>query len=211
MFKFDPDAKKFFGAFLVFSVFSALPGFKVGYVLTAFFLLLAFFSLYFFRDPERVFLGDDSIIVAPADGEVVIAGEYENPKIGRMNRIAIFMNILDVHVNRLPCDGVVEKLEYIEGGYKHAVLETAFTQNERMKIFLKTANGTVQVHQIAGMVARRIVCRLEEGQTLERGDRIGVIRFGSRLEVLLPAGKTEILISKGEKTRCGTTPIARWT
>lgn len=210
MFKFDPDAKKFFNVFLVLAVFAALPGFVVGYVLTVVFFLMAIFSLFFFRDPGRDFLGDVSMITSPADGEVVVVGRYDDPDYGEMNRIAIFMSIWDVHVNRIPCDGKVERLEYIEGGYKHAGSNAAFEENERMKIYLKTDRGVVQVHQIAGMVARRVVCRLEEGQKLERGDKIGVIRFGSRLEVLIPADETEIIVEKGEKVRCGTTPIAKW-
>lgn len=210
MFKFDPEAKRFLGVFLVLAVFGFLSGLIVGYVLTGVFFFLAIFSLYFLRDPERHFLGDESFIIAPADGVIVFAKEYDDPEHGKVNRIGIFMNIFDVHVNRAPCDGEVSKLEYIEGGYGHAGSGEAFAKNERMKIFLDTPNGPVQVHQIAGMVARRVICRLEKGQELKRGDKIGVIRFGSRVEVLLPADRTEITIKEGERVRCGVSPLAKW-
>ena len=196
--------------FLILAVFGFLSGLIVGYVLTGVFLFLAIFSLYFLRDPERHFLGDESFIISPADGIVVFAGEYDDLEHGKFNRIGIFMNIFDVHVNRAPCGGEVSELDYIEGGYGHAGTGEAFAKNERMKIFLDTPRGPVQVHQIAGMVARRVICRLEVGQKLERGEKIGVIRFGSRLEVLLPANETEIIIEKGEKVRCGVTPLAKW-
>lgn len=210
MFKFDPEAKRFFIIFLILAVFAVLPGMKVGYVLSVVFVFLSFFSLYFLRDPERIFLGDESFIISPADGEVIIAGVYEDTEGRKYNRIAIFMNILDVHVNRAPCKGVVAKLEYIEGGYKHAGSGAAFADNERMKIYIETTRGMVQVHQIAGMVARRVVCRLEKGQNLERGDKIGVIRFGSRVEILLHESETEIIAKKGDKVRCGVSPVAKW-
>jgi len=210
MLKFDPEAKRFFSIFLILAIFAILPGMKVGYFISGVFVFLAGFSLYFLRDPERVFLGDGSFVISPADGEVIIAENYEDDEGQKYNRIAIFMNILDVHINRAPCKGEVSKLDYIKGGYKHAGSGAAFADNERMKIYLNTPRGIVQVHQIAGMVARRVVCRLEKGQNLERGDKIGVIRFGSRVELLLPASETEILAKKGDKVKCGVSPVAKW-
>lgn len=210
MFKFDPETKRFFGVFLVLALFAALPGMLIGYILSGMFFILALFSLYFFRDPKRKPHGDESVIVSPADGKVVFIGEHDDPAFGRFKRIGIFMNIFNVHVNRTPCSGVVELLEYVEGGYFHAANEKAFATNERQKIFMCTDYGVVQIHQIAGMIARRVVCRVKEGQKLERGERIGIIRFGSRVELLLPYDTAEITTEIGERVRCGASPVAKW-
>ncbi len=209
--KFDPELKRFVGMFLVLALFAALPGMIAGYFLSGVFVIMAAFSLYFFRDPDRFPPEDSDVLVSPADGEIVFVGEFDDPAFGECLRIGIFMNIFDVHVNRAPCDGVVELIEHVDGGYKHAGTKEAFAQNERQKIFFDTPKGPVQVHQIAGMVARRVICRVQEKQKLTRGERIGIIRFGSRVELLTPRNKTESLVAIGDKVKCGESAIARWT
>jgi len=208
--KFDPETKKFVAAFIIMAVFSAMTRFTAGYILAGVFVILALFSLYFFRDPDRNTPEDESLLVSPADGKVVFVGKYDDPAFGKSLRIGIFMSIFDIHINRSPCSGVVELLEYVEGGFGYAGNPNAFGKNERQVIFITNEHCPIIVHQIAGMVARRIVCRVSEGQNLERGERIGIIRFGSRVETIAPFDKVETLVKVGDRVKCGTTPIARW-
>jgi phosphatidylserine decarboxylase len=208
--KVDVEARKFVFAFLTVALFCGLTQSVIGFALIPVFIFLAGFSLYFFRDPERFPPPDEGLIISPADGVIAFTGEYEHPEFGRMARISVFMNVHNVHINRSPVDGVVKRSEYIEGGFKHAGRADALAVNERQIVTIETEKGPVIVTQIAGMVARRIVSRIKEGQKLERGERIGLIRFGSRVEVFLPIDKIAIIAQKGEKVRCGETPIARW-
>jgi len=207
--KFDPEAKRFLYVFLILALFSAMTTSTVGYILCGFFFFMAIFSLYFFRDPERKIPDDPRAIVAPADGIIVTLSTAEMPDLGRCHRIGIFMNIHDVHVNRSPIEATVKALDYREGDFKHAGTEQAFESNERMIIDLESDDLSIRVVQIAGMVARRIVCRLKADQKLSRGERIGVIRFGSRVEVFIPEDKAEISSKKGDRVVCGESVIAK--
>ncbi|MCK5832914.1 phosphatidylserine decarboxylase family protein [bacterium] len=207
--KLDPEGKKYIYVFLVIAVFCAMTQSIVGYVFCGVSVFLSIFSIYFFRDPDRKPPDDINAILSPADGLVATASEYQHPTLGKCNRIGIFMNIFDVHVNRSPIDAKVTGLEYKEGTFKHAGTEGAFENNEQMIIDLEGDGINIQVIQIAGMVARRVICRLEKGQGVKRAERIGLIRFGSRLEVFLPFDKTIISVKKGDRVVCGESSIAR--
>ncbi len=168
---------------------------------------------YFFRDPWRVTPLRDGLVIAPADGRVVSLGPAAPPaELGLgdapMQRIGIFLNVLDVHVNRMPMGGRVVKRAYHAGKFLNASLDKASAENERMAIRLETREGAdIAVVQIAGLVARRIVCSVEEGQEVVAGQRFGLIRFGSRTDVYLPAGWAALALV-GQRVVGGETVIA---
>ena len=174
-------------------------------------LLLIFFVLYFFRDPERAVPVDEAIIVSAADGRVVSVEEYEEPDfhLGPMIRIAVFLSVFDVHVNRSPVAGVVKSSIYKAGQFLDARHPDSSTRNECRSWWLETQGGPVAVRQIAGLIARRIVAWSEEGSALARGQRLGMIRFGSRTEVFLPR-ECAVLVKPGDRVAGASTPIARW-
>jgi phosphatidylserine decarboxylase len=156
-------------------------------------VLATAWCIYFFRDPWRVTPQRAGLVVSPADGTIILVDEAPPPpELGLgsapMQRIAIFMSVFDVHVNRAPMAGRVARRAYTEGKFVNASLDKASVDNERMAIRLSTADGDIGVTQIAGLVARRIVCVLREGQEIIAGQHIGLIRFGSRAEVYLPRG-----------------------
>jgi phosphatidylserine decarboxylase len=167
---------------------------------------------YFFRDPWRVSPQREGLVLAPADGLIVALDETMPPpelSLGDqpMRRIAIFMSMLDVHINRAPMAGRVAKLAYTEGKFLNASLDKASLDNERMAIKLATADGEIGVMQIAGLVARRIVSTLREEQTIIAGQQVGLIRFGSRAEVYLPRGWA-VLAMIGQRAIGGETVLA---
>jgi phosphatidylserine decarboxylase len=172
---------------------------------------LYIFVLYFFRDPERVVPADETIIVSAADGLVVGVEEYDEPDfhLGPMIRIAVFLSVFDVHVNRAPVDGVVKSTVYKAGQFLDVRHPDCSTRNECRSWWLETAHGPVAVRQIAGLIARRIVAWSGEGSVLTRGQRFGMIRFGSRTEVFLPIGCIP-LVKPGDRVSGASTPIARW-
>lgn len=177
-------------------------------------LLIGFlflFVLYFFRDPERAVPADESIIVSAADGLVVSVEEMEEPDfhLGPMIRIAVFLSVFDVHINRTPVAGTVKSTIYKAGQFLDVRHPDSSTRNECRSWWLETAGGPVAVRQIAGLVARRIVAWAGEGSALERGQRFGMIRFGSRTEVFLPLECT-VLVKPGDRVAGAATPIARW-
>ena len=173
--------------------------------------LLTVFVVYFFRDPERAVPADPSLIVSAADGLVVSVEEMEEPDfhLGRMIRIAVFLSVFDVHVNRSPVDATVKSTVYRTGKFLDVRHADASTHNECRGWWLETARGPIAVRQIAGLIARRIVAWAGEGSSLARGQRLGMIRFGSRTEVFLPLG-SEILVKPGDRVAGAATPIARW-
>jgi phosphatidylserine decarboxylase len=179
------------------------------YVWAAGFTALAGFLTYFFRDPERQVPTGPDLVVSPADGRVVIAGPSDgrwSPP-GDWKQITIFLSPMDVHMNRTPVDGRVTRIEYREGKFLPAYKEDA-GQNELNEIWLDHHGQTVVVRQIVGILARRIVCRVAEGQSLMRGERIGLMKFGSRMDVFLPS-HAEILIEVGQHVVAGETVLAR--
>jgi phosphatidylserine decarboxylase len=176
-------------------------------------LLLTVWVYYFFRDPERVIIGDDNYLVSPADGEVIKVEEANGPKeVGlenkKLKKISIFMNVFDCHVNRVPCSGTVEEILYKPGKFLNASFDKASEDNERNYYKLKDQSGNdIIVVQIAGLIARRIVCETNNGQELNQGDRIGMIRFGSRADVYYE--NYEPLVKVGQKTISGETLLAK--
>jgi len=168
---------------------------------------------YFFRDPDRVIIGDDNYLVSPADGEILKVEEVDGPKeLGlenkKFNKISVFMNVFDCHVNRTPCAGKIEEILYKPGKFFNASLDKASEDNERNYFKIKDSNGNyVIVVQIAGLVARRIVCESNKDQELKQGDRIGMIRFGSRADVYYE--NYQPLVRVGQKAISGETLLAK--
>lgn len=173
-----------------------------------FFLVLTGFIVFFFRNPQRTGSTDERAVLAPADGVVVYLGDAFEEHLGQeMCKVSIFMSVFNVHVNRAPLTGRVVDTFYVSGKFLDVRHERATFENERLGIILETARGVkIVVVQVAGLIARRIVCYARKGDTLNRGRRYGLIRFGSRLDVYLPKG-TEIRVAMGEKTRCGETVL----
>ncbi len=177
--------------------------------ITVLFLFLTLFVVWFFRNPERIASEAPLQLVSPADGKVIWIDEVaseEHPD-RTLLKISIFMNIFDVHVNRLPFSGEVRSIRYKPGRFLSADLDKASALNERNTVLIRTEDGReIRVVQIAGLIARRIVCRLKEGMKVTKGERFGLIRFGSRVELFLPLG-TMVRVKKGDKVRAGETPI----
>lgn len=176
-------------------------------VLTLFCLVLTLFICFFFRDPDRVTPRDPHAIVSPADGTVITIGEVEKTPFDdqKMLKISIFMSIFNVHVNRIPFDGKVETIKYHPGAFFSANLDKASKENEHNAIKIRTKDDrNFWVVQIAGLIARRIICKLSKGDTVKKGNRFGLICFGSRLDVYLPTN-VSIEVSKGNKVRAGET------
>lgn len=177
-------------------------------------LLLTVFCIYFFRDPERVVPEGDDLVISPADGTVATVGPAKPPKEleglkGDYTRISIFLSVFDVHVNRIPVSGDVTALRYISGEFLDAADDRASEQNERQLIAVKTPQKkTVVLAQVAGLVARRILCDLEPDQAVEAGERFGLIRFGSRTDLYLPKGYT-VLVKPGQTMIGGETVLAK--
>ena len=200
--------------FIVILAFIALffgwfwqPVFWIGLILTA-------WCVYFFRDPARVTPLDADIVVSPADGRVSAVAIGVAPKelgLGEQSRrrVSIFMSVFDCHVNRAPLSGTVKGIVYTPGKFLNAELDKASEGNERNGVVLDTAHGPVGVVQIAGLVARRISCFVAEGEALSAGQRIGLIRFGSRLDVYLPLA-VNVLVAEGQRAVAGETVIARF-
>ena len=177
------------------------------------FTLITIWVYYFFRDPERVIIRDDSYLVSPADGEVIKVEEVDGPKeLGLENKkfkkISIFMNVFDCHVNRTPCSGVVEDILYKPGKFLNASLDKASEENERnyFKIKDNKTENPIVVVQIAGLIARRIVTQVEKAQRVSQGQRLGMIRFGSRVDIYFSQRKT--MVKVGQSVIAGESLIA---
>ena len=173
------------------------------------FAVLGAFFAYFFRDPERTIPGGEGLVVSPADGRVMIAGPSDgrwSPP-GEWLQITIFLSPVDVHINRTPVAGRVTRIEYRPGTFLPAYKEDA-CENELNEIWLDHDGRTIVVRQVVGVVARRIVCRIAEGQTLARGERIGLMKFGSRMDVFLPTD-ADVLVKVGQQVVAGETVLAR--
>ncbi len=173
------------------------------------FLFLAAFVLYFFRDPERVAPADPAAVVSPADGRVVeVIEEPLGSRPGR--RVSIFLAIWDVHVNRAPLAGRITKVEYRQGRFYAAMRSRASAENEQNVVHLETPRGEIVFKQIAGWIARRILFWKTAGDAVALGERVGMIRFGSRVDLWLPA-EAEILVRPGEHVKGGSSILARWS
>lgn len=170
--------------------------------------LIALGVAYFFRDPERSGERGGTLVVAPADGRLIMMTEVDEPAFiqGSAIRMSIFMNVFNVHVNRYPIDGVVRYVQYNKGKFINAAAEKSSLENEQMSVGIESGKRRVLVRQIAGLIARRIVTYSRVGETIRQGDRMGIIRFGSRVDVFVPSG-TRILSKVGDLTTAGTTVL----
>ena len=199
--------------FIVAGALVALAGLLAGAWMIWLGLLFVLFCLYFFRDPERVAPSRPGVVVAPADGRVVSVGPAAPPvELGLGPeprwRVAIFLSVMDVHVNRAPADGVVTRIAYRHGAFVNASLDKASELNERNALAIRLADGRdMAVVQIAGLIARRIVCLVKEGESVLAGGRFGIIRFGSRTDLYLPIGVVPLVV-EGQTMIGGETLIA---
>ncbi len=164
---------------------------------------------YFFRDPERETVGDDRILYAPADGHVMLVEHIDEPRFikGPATRVAIFLSIFDVHINRSPATGVVQYREYVPGQFRPAWDPDGERVNERQYLGLDTPRGPVLVVQIAGLLARRVVCRPQLDAELTSGERIGLIKFSSRTDLIFPRDAARPLVTPGTRVYGGITPL----
>ena len=199
--------------FIVISIFITIVLLIFSGFLGTIGLLLSIWVYYFFRDPERIIIENDNYLVSPADGEVIKVEEVDGPKeVGlekkKFKKISIFMNVFDCHVNRTPCSGTVDEILYKPGKFLNASFDKASEDNERNYYKIKDNHGNdIIVVQIAGLIARRIVCETNKNQELNQGDRIGMIRFGSRADVYYE--NYEPLVKIGQKTISGETLLAK--
>ena len=170
-------------------------------------LILLIFTFYFFRDPERVVPIGDDILVSPADGLITNITEIKEGKKTYI-RVSIFLSIFNVHIQRLPISGVVTKVDYIEGKFINATLDKASDENERLKITIKNGNNLIYVTQIAGLIARRIVNYVKPNENVNQGERYGIIKFGSRVDIEFP-NNFKLLVNVGQQCIGGETIIAQ--
>jgi phosphatidylserine decarboxylase len=192
---------------LVVTVFVAILGRNCWLIIL--FTLITSFIIWFFRNPERSFQDEEKVLISPADGKVI---KIENVEVngtisGRFKKISIFMNVFSVHVNRATCSGKVEAINYHEGKFLSANLDKASQDNERNEVMIRTEDGrSVWMVQIAGLIARRIVCWVSVGTTIKKGERFGLIRFGSRVDVYLPEDSI-ISVKLKDKVKAGQTSL----
>ena len=170
-------------------------------------LILLIFTFYFFRDPERVVPIGDDILVSPADGLITNITEIKEGK-KLYTKVSIFLSIFNVHIQRLPISGEVTKVDYIEGKFINATLDKASDENERLKITIKNGNNLIYVTQIAGLIARRIVNYVKQNENINQGDRYGIIKFGSRVDIEFPSN-FKLLVNEGQQCIGGETIIAQ--
>ena len=172
-------------------------------------LILALWIAYFFRDPERAGPRGAALVISPADGKLIMITEVDEPSFigGKAIRLSIFMNVFNVHVNRYPVDGVVKYLHYNKGKFLNASSDKSSLENEQQSVGIETPRGKVLVRQIAGLIARRIVTYSKPEESVRQGDRMGMIRFGSRVDVFLPTS-AKIIARQGEITNAGVTLLA---
>ena len=191
---------------IILYIFSDFLG-LVGFVLTI-------WVYYFFRDPDRVVINDDNFLVSPADGEVIKVEEVDGPKElnlenKKFKKISIFMNVFDCHVNRSPCGGKIEEILYKPGKFFNASLDKASEDNERNYFKIKdNQNNDIVLVQIAGLVARRILCYAKPNESVTKGGRMGFIRFGSRADIVV-SSEIDVCVNIGEKVKAGESVIGR--
>ena len=208
------DGLGFILALILFSIILTLGSWVSGKMLLIGFTVLCWlfllFSIYFFRDPERQIPEGDDVIVSPADGKVIEVTEDYEPELvkEKVNRISIFMSVLDVHVNRIPVSGLVTHFNYHRGKFFPAFQDVASTDNEQTVIGIKNDKCTLVFKQIAGILARRIVCNVREGHQVNKGDRFGLIKFGSRVDIFLDKD-IHINVSVNEHVKGGESVIGK--
>ncbi|MDA9635038.1 phosphatidylserine decarboxylase [Candidatus Pelagibacter sp.] len=207
--KIHSEGYKFLAIAIIATIFLYLLSTFLGLIA----MVLSIWVYYFFRDPERISINDENYLTSPADGEVLMVHEVDGPKeLGlddrKFTKISIFMNVFDCHVNRTPCEGKISEILYKPGKFLNASLDKASEDNERNYYKITNNQGEeVIVVQIAGLIARRIVCESSKDQQLQQGERIGMIRFGSRADVYFE--NYETLVKVGQKTIAGETLLAK--
>lgn len=199
------DGYPFIALFFGITVFSF---YMQSWTVFGIFLFISLWSIWFFRDPDRDVPEGENVIASPADGKIIEIKEVTYPYLleGTATKISIFMNVFSVHVNRSPITGVVKGLQYFEGKFMGAFKEKASLENEQMGVAIEKDGKNILFVQIAGLIARRIICRAKEGETLEKGQRYGLIRFGSRLDLYLPVG-TKLDVEVGQQVFAGKSII----
>ncbi|HZR22098.1 MAG TPA: phosphatidylserine decarboxylase [Vicinamibacterales bacterium] len=204
--KLDPAGAPFILGALALAI---LSGAAVAWVLAIPFVALGAFFAFFFRDPHRVPPADADIVVSPADGRILVAGRAlsESTPPGEWQQISIFLSPMDVHVNRVPVSGRVTRVTYIPGKFLPAYRHDAGSANERSEIWIDHNGQPIVFRQIVGMLARRVVCRVEAGAEVRAGDRFGIMKFGSRMDVFLPMS-ADIRVKVGDVVRGGETIMA---
>lgn len=203
--RIDRAATPFVAGFLIPSLLFFAFGFRILGVL---FLAVALFMVFFFRDPERHVPSGERIVVAPADGKVMAAGAADpaSAPAGLWQQITIFLSPADVHINRMPVSGVVTRVEYIPGRFLPAYKPDS-CMNERTELWIDHGGQTVVVRQVVGVLARRVVCRAKQGDRVEAGQRFGLMKFGSRMDVFLPPA-ARLFVRSGDRVRGGETVLA---
>ena len=209
--KLDPAGAPFIGGALALAVIS---GAAVSWVLAIPFVVLGAIFVFFFRDPDRVPPADGRLVLSPADGRIIVAGaaiaDAAPPAPdagGSWQQVSIFLSPMDVHVNRIPASGRVTRVGYTPGRFLPAYRADAGGTNERSEIWIEHGGQTIVARQIVGILARRVVCRVQPGAEVRAGDRFGVMKFGSRMDVFLPA-TASIRVTVGDRVRAGETVIA---
>ena len=206
MFQFAKEGYPFIIFFALITVLSII--FRAHWV-TVVAIMLTIFMLYFFRDPDRHALPVTNSFISPADGKVIQIRETVEDEISneRMIEVSIFMNAFNVHVNRVPCEGTVKEVKYYPGRFMAAFKEEASKANEHINMVMECKQGNVMMRQVAGLLARRAVCRVKPGDSLKQGERYGLIKFSSRVDIFLPLG-TEVKVQLNDKVKAGETLIA---
>jgi phosphatidylserine decarboxylase len=197
----------------VIAAASAVTGFWIlpFWMLAAFVAAVAGFMVFFFRDPERIVPVEDGLVLAPADGRVLIAGDAD-PAVapqGAWTQLSVFLSPIDVHINRIPVGGRVVKVEYTPGRFLAAYRWEAASANERNDVWIDHAGEMVVCRQVVGVLARRLVCRTRAGDEVRAGDRYGLMKFGSRIDLFLPR-HVRLRVGKGDRIRGGETVVASW-
>ena len=184
--------------------------FKYLFFINIFLLVSFIFCLNFFRDPKRILPADKNCIVSPADGKIIKIKEFEDPETKeKLRLVSIFLSVFNVHSNRMPVDGLIKSVNYIKGEFLAAFDHKASEQNERTEISIDTKFGSMVVKQIAGLVARRILCYAKENEKMSAGERLGFIRFGSRTDIILP-DKVTLNVELDQKVYGGQTIIGKY-
>jgi phosphatidylserine decarboxylase len=199
--------------FILMGVIIFLLGFWAGWLILLLGLVVTLFFAYFFRDPERAVPTDSGLVISPADGRVIALERVREEKFLKqpMQKLSIFMNVFDVHVNRAPVAGQIQAMAYQPGRYLAANRSEAPDQNEQLAIHLRTLEGAeVVMVQIAGLLARRIISYVQEGDNLDKGERVGLICFGSRVDLYFPE-QCQVQVGIGQKVKAGSSVLGRWS
>jgi len=202
----DIEGVKYIIVFILFVVLGFLFGGIFGWIVAVLSLLVIFWIVFFLRDPNRKIPTDDDVVVSPADGKIIYVSENTEGN----TEIAIFMSPFDVHINRIPISGEFLSIKHIPGKFHRAYTSKAHFENERVEILLKTGFGKILIKQIAGIIAQRIVCRAREGEIFKTGQRFGLIKLGSRVELLF-YNHINIIVKSGDRVRAGESILGRFT